>query len=56
MSTNALGCTVGCVHCDETFHLDAAVVDEKFYHFTHNSPRGVEHDMELLIHYKILER
>jgi hypothetical protein len=56
MSTNALGCTVGCVYCDETFHLDASVVDEKFYHFTHNSPRGVEHDMELLIHYKVIEK
>lgn len=56
MSTDALGCTVGCVHCDETFHLDAEVVDEKFYHFTHNSPRGQEYDMELLIHYKIIEK
>ncbi len=56
MSTDALGVTVGCIHCDETFHLSASVVDDKFYHFTHHSPQGVSHDMELLIHYKIIER
>lgn len=56
MEIHALGCTVGCVHCDETFFLDAEVVDEKFYHFTHHSPKGQMNDMELLIHYKLIEK
>lgn len=56
MSVHALGVTAGCVHCNETFDIPAAVVDEKYYHFTHNSPQGVDHDMELLIHYKIIEK
>jgi hypothetical protein len=56
MSTDALGCTVGCVHCNETFHLDAEVVDDKYYYFKHNSVKGQDSDIDLLIHYKILEK
>ncbi len=56
MSVDALGMTVGCVHCNETFHLDANVVDEKYYYFKHNSHKGQGSDIDLLIHYKILEK
>lgn len=56
LSLNALGVTVGCVHCNETFDLPADVMEEKYYHFVHHSGRGPEHDMELLIHHKIIER
>ena len=56
MEAHALGVTAGCLHCDETFDIPAAIVDEKYYHFTHYSPKGQANDMELLIHYKIIER
>jgi hypothetical protein len=56
METHALGITVGCVHCNETFFLDPEVVEEKYYHFIHHSHKGPADDIELLIHYKIIER
>ena len=55
MEAHALGVTAGCVYCNETFFLDAEVVDEKFYYFKHNSHKGQDHDIDLLIHYKIIE-
>lgn len=51
-----LGVTVGCVMCDETFDIPAATVDEKYYHFVHHSPQGPVHDIELIIHERIIER
>ncbi len=56
MEANALGVTAGCVHCNETFNLSADVVNEKYYHFQHNSSKGIDNDIELLIHYKIIEK
>jgi hypothetical protein len=56
MEIHALGLTVGCVHCNETFFLDAEVVEDKYYHFKHNSAKGQMNDIELLIHYKIIEK
>ncbi len=49
MSLNALGATVGCVNCNETFDLAADMMEEKYYHFRHFSPKGEKHDIQLLV-------
>lgn len=52
---NALGVSVECTHCAEVFDIPAAKVEEDWYHFVHHSPRGEEKDIQVLIHFKVIE-
>ncbi|KKM07196.1 hypothetical protein LCGC14_1736300, partial [marine sediment metagenome] len=49
MCLNALGATVGCLKCNETFDLPADVMEERYYLFRHFSPKGEMHDIQLLV-------
>ena len=55
MEAHVLGVTVGCANCNETFDLEAEAVEENYYHFKHHSHKGADNDMEILVHYKIIE-
>ncbi len=54
LEINALGATVSCIHCSETFDLPENTV-QKYYPFTHFSPQGPENDIQLLIHLRLIE-
>lgn len=53
---NALGTTVECIRCDDTYDVPAAKVEEDHYLFSHNSPKGEDFDIHILIHFRIIER
>lgn len=56
MAIHALGVTVECLNCDEAFDIAVDMVEEKYYHFTHHSPKGPQGDRQILIHHKVIER
>lgn len=51
---NALGASVGCIHCNTTLQLDDEAMADKYYAFTHTSNQGADHDVNVLIHHKLM--
>ena len=52
---HALGITVGCCKCNETFDLSMEIVEEQFFHFVHHSTAGPSKDIQLLIHQEVIK-